>query len=172
VSDARRPDLKVGSATAAKSRPRKRFGQHFLEAAWVAKLIASLEAAPTDTFLEIGPGRGALTKPLMARVKRLIAVEIDRDLAAALRESEDARGSKDRRLRVIEGDFLEVGFDEILAGESLPVRVVGNLPYNVSSPILFRLLAAHDGGHRFSDATLMLQREVADRWVARPGTRA
>jgi 16S rRNA (adenine1518-N6/adenine1519-N6)-dimethyltransferase len=167
--------------------PRKRFGQHFLEPAWVTKLIDALKTSPTDTFLEIGPGRGALTKPLAARIKRVVAVEIDRDLAAQLRE-DVLRGSKDRqrgsedprlqgreseeRLRVIEGDFLDVDLDTVLAGESLPVRVVGNLPYNVSSPILFRLLAAQDGGRRMSDATLMLQREVADRLVARPGSKA
>jgi 16S rRNA (adenine1518-N6/adenine1519-N6)-dimethyltransferase len=145
-------------------RPRKRFGQHFLEPAWVTKLVSSLNAQPEDTFLEIGPGRGALTAPLVSRVRRVVAVEIDRDLAAALRRPEDPR------LRVIEGDFLGVDLDEILSGEPLPLRVVGNLPYNVSSPILFKLLAAHDGGRRFSDATLMLQREVADRLVARPGT--
>jgi 16S rRNA (adenine1518-N6/adenine1519-N6)-dimethyltransferase len=148
-----------------RARPRKRFGQHFLEPAWVAKLVRSLDARPTDTFLEIGPGRGALTRPLVEQVHRVVAVEIDRDLAAALRSSENPR------LRVVEGDFLHVEFDEILAGEPLPIRVVGNLPYNVSSPILFKLLATHDRGRRFSDATLMLQREVADRLVARPGTK-
>jgi 16S rRNA (adenine1518-N6/adenine1519-N6)-dimethyltransferase len=148
----------------ARARPRKRFGQHFLEPAWVTKLVASVEAQPEDTFLEIGAGRGALTIPLLKQVRRLIAVEIDRDLAATLRESADPR------LRVIEADFLDLALDEILAGESLPIRVVGNLPYNISSPILFKLLAAHDGGRRFSDATVMLQREVADRLVARPGT--
>lgn len=147
---------------------RKRFGQHFLETAWVAKLIDRLEPSPADTFLEIGPGRGALTRPLAARVKRIVAVEIDRDLAA--------RGSQDPQLqanvRIVEGDFLDVDLEELLRGEELPVRVVGNLPYNVSSPILFKLLAAHDAGRRFRDATLMLQREVADRLVATPGTRA
>jgi 16S rRNA (adenine1518-N6/adenine1519-N6)-dimethyltransferase len=148
-----------------KSQPRKRFGQHFLEPAWVTKLVNSLDAQPTDTFLEIGPGRGALTIPLLDKVRRVVAVEIDRDLASAL------RGSSDEQLRVVQGNFLDVNFDEILANESLPVRVVGNLPYNVSSPILFKLLRSHDGGRRFSDATLMLQREVADRLVARPGTR-
>ena len=153
---------------------RKRFGQHFLEPAWVAKLIDSLRAAPEDTFLEIGPGRGALTRPLAPRVKRLIAVEIDRDLAADLRGSDDPRlepGLQAGTVRIVEGDFLDVDIDEILRGEQLPVRVVGNLPYNVSTPILFKLLAAHDGGRRFRDATLMLQREVADRLVAAPGKR-
>jgi 16S rRNA (adenine1518-N6/adenine1519-N6)-dimethyltransferase len=147
---------------------RKRFGQHFLEPAWVAKLIERLEPSPGDTFLEIGPGRGALTRPLAARVKRIVAVEIDRDLAA--------RGSEDPRLqgnvRIVEGDFLDVDLDTLLRGEERPVRVVGNLPYNVSSPILFKLLAAHDGGRRLRDATLMLQREVADRLVAPAGSKA
>jgi 16S rRNA (adenine1518-N6/adenine1519-N6)-dimethyltransferase len=145
-------------------RARKRFGQHFLEAAWVTKLVDSLKAQSGDTFLEIGPGRGALTVPLASRVRRVVAVEIDRDLAAELRDSGDPR------VRVVEGDFLDVDLDELLAGEQVPVRVVGNLPYNISSPILFKLLATHHGGRRFSDATLMLQREVADRLVARPGT--
>ena len=149
----------------ARARPRKRFGQHFLEPAWVSKLIDALKTSPDDTFLEIGPGRGALTKPLVPRVKRLIAVEIDRDLAGSL--PDEVPGN----LRVIQGDFLDVDLDTALAGESRPVRVVGNLPYNVSSPILFKLLAAQEGGRRFSDATLMLQREVADRLVARPGTK-
>ena len=147
-----------------KTRPRKRFGQHFLEAAWVDKLIAALGTSPDDTFLEIGPGRGALTTPLAARVRQVIAVEIDRDLARALPEHGSAN------LRIVEGDFLDVDLDEVLRGEPLPVRVIGNLPYNVASPILFKLLGAHAEGRRFSDATLMLQREVADRLVARPGT--
>jgi 16S rRNA (adenine1518-N6/adenine1519-N6)-dimethyltransferase len=146
------------------NRPRKRFGQHFLEAPWVAKLIESLHPSPDDTFLEIGPGRGALTRPLAPRVRRVIAVEIDRDLAASLPEHVPPN------VKVVEGDFLEVDLDTTLRGEPLPVRVVGNLPYNVSSPILFKLLSAHDGGRRLSDATLMLQREVADRLAARPGT--
>lgn len=150
----------------ARGRPRKRFGQHFLEPAWVAKVIASLDARPDDTFVEIGAGRGALTTPLAARVGRLVAVEIDRDLAARLSSEVPPN------VRVVEADFLALDLDELLRGETLPARVVGNLPYNVSSPILFKLLSAHDAGRRFSDATLMLQREVADRLVAAPGTGA
>jgi 16S rRNA (adenine1518-N6/adenine1519-N6)-dimethyltransferase len=91
-------------------------------------------------------------------------VEIDRDLAAALRSSAPSN------VRVIEGDFLAVDLGDVLAGEALPARVVGNLPYNISSPILFKLLGAHDAGRRLRDATLMVQREVADRLVAQPGT--
>ena len=145
-------------------RARKRFGQHFLEPAWVAKLVESLSAEASDTFLEIGPGRGALTRPLASRVGRLVAVEIDRDLAAVLPDGLPSHA------RVVQGDFLDVDLGTLLRDEPRPVRVVGNLPYNVASPILFRLLESADEGRLFSDATLMLQKEVADRLVARPGT--
>jgi 16S rRNA (adenine1518-N6/adenine1519-N6)-dimethyltransferase len=145
-------------------RARKRFGQHFLEPAWVARLVDSLSPAPDDVFLEIGPGRGALTKALAPRVGRLVAVEIDRDLAAAL------PGSVPPHVRVVEGDFLDVDLAALLADERRSVRVVGNLPYNVASPILFKLLHAADEGRLFRDATVMLQKEVADRLVAPPGS--
>ena len=142
---------------------RKRFGQHFLEAAWVAKIVDSLGATASDTFLEIGPGRGALTRPLAARAGRVIAVEIDRDLAGLLGEQQIPN------LRVIQADFLDVDLADALRDEPHPIRVAGNLPYNVSSPILFALLRAAGDGRQFSDATLMLQKEVADRLVATPG---
>ena len=144
-------------------RARKRFGQHFLEPVWVAKLLASLSAAPDDVFLEIGPGRGALTAPLASSVRRVIAVEIDRDLADFLRAQLPC-------VSVVEADFLTVDLGTLLTAESRPVRVVGNLPYNVSSPILFKLLHAAGHGQVLSDATLMLQKEVADRVLAAPGT--
>lgn len=145
--------------------PRKRFGQHFLEPAWVKKLIDAVHPSHDDTFLEIGPGRGALTQPLAGRVARVIAVEIDRDLAAALPSRVPPN------VRIVLGDFLDLDIAATLRSEPLPVRVIGNLPYNVSSPILFRLLDAADEGRTFSDATLMLQKEVVDRVVASPGTR-
>ena len=148
-------------------RARKRFGQHFLEAAWVTRLVNAVEPAPDDTFLEVGPGRGALTRVLAARVKQVIAVEIDRDLAAALPALVPAN------VRVVEQDFLDTDVEQLLGTRQDEVqryRVIGNLPYNVSSPILFKLLHAADEGRRFSDATLMLQKEVVDRLVAAPGT--
>ena len=145
-------------------RARKRFGQHFLEKPWVDKLIASLEATDDDTFLEIGPGRGALTKPLAPRVREIVAVEIDRDLAATL------SAELPSNVRIVQGDFLTVNLDDLLRDSALPARIVGNLPYNVSSPILFRLLDSADEGRRFRDATLMLQKEVVDRVAAKPGT--
>ena len=152
------------SAKAGGLRAKKRFGQHFLEPAWVNKLIDAVAPSLDETFLEIGPGRGALTKALAPRVRRVVAVEIDRDLAATLPEHVPPN------VRVVEGDFLHVDLDSVLQGEQTPLRVIGNLPYNVASPILFALLDAANDGRRFLDATLMLQKEVADRLAAGPGS--
>ena len=146
-------------------RARKRFGQHFLEPAWVTKLLDALSPSPDDVFLEIGPGRGALTTPLAGRVRRIVAVEIDRDLAGILQKQLGPT------VRVVQSDFLDVDVAGLLQPEARPVRVIGNLPYNVSSPILFKLLHGADEGRLFSDATLMLQKEVADRLLATPGSR-
>jgi len=142
--------------------PRKRFGQHFLEPSWVAKIIDSLGDISGATCLEIGPGRGALTVPLSSRARRVIGVEVDRDLAAAL------TGRSIPNLRIVCADILGVDLADLLRNEQ-PTRVVGNLPYNISSPILFTLLAAADEGRLFRDATVMVQKEVADRLVAAPG---
>lgn len=144
-------------------RARKRFGQHFLEPAWVARLITAVAPASDETFIEIGPGRGALTAPLAGRAGRVIAVELDRDLAATLTPR------LPQNVRLVQADFLEVDLRQLLRDERTPVRVVGNLPYNVASPILFRLLETSDDGRLLRDATLMVQREVADRIVAKPG---
>jgi 16S rRNA (adenine1518-N6/adenine1519-N6)-dimethyltransferase len=151
--------------THATSGPKKRFGQHFLEPAWVAKLIDAIGPDAGDTFLEIGPGRGALTKPLAPRVRRLIAVEIDRELAAALPPR------LPDNVTIVQGDFLDTDVAKLLHDETTPVRVVGNLPYNVASPMLFKLLHVAGEGTVLRDATLMLQKEVADRVAARPGSR-
>lgn len=150
---------------------RKRFGQHFLEPAWVAKVLDRIAPAATETFLEIGPGRGALTGPLAARARQVIAFEIDRDLTALLRRSSAANVS------IVEGDFLDVTAERLRAilaahdATGRPLRVAGNLPYNVASPILFKLLDLFAAGVPLTDATVMLQREVADRLAAPPGTR-
>jgi 16S rRNA (adenine1518-N6/adenine1519-N6)-dimethyltransferase len=129
----------------------------------VAKVIQAINPRPDDVFVEIGPGRGALTRPLLERARSVRAFEIDRDLAAALNGS-------DARLTVVEGDFLQTS--RSLAGTADgPFRVAGNLPYNVASPILFALLELHAEGVPVVDATLMLQREVADRLIAGPGGR-
>lgn len=129
----------------------------------MAKVVNAIGPSPDDTFLEIGPGRGALTAALAPRVRRIIAIEIDRDLAAALPSRVPPH------VRVIAGDFLDSDLEALLRDEPLPLRVAGNLPYNVSSPILFRLLEAADEGRRVRDATLMLQKEVAERLVATAG---
>jgi len=143
---------------------RKRFGQHFLEPAWVVKVVRAIAPAPDDVFFEIGPGRGALTRELAARAGSVTAFEIDRDLAEALRESAPAN------LTIVTGDFLRSEW--ILENRpAVPVRVAGNLPYNVASPILFTLIDLYSAGIPLADATVMLQREVADRLVARPGSK-
>jgi 16S rRNA (adenine1518-N6/adenine1519-N6)-dimethyltransferase len=152
-------------------RARKRFAQHFLETAWVNKLVAATGIGPEDSVLEIGPGRGAITRPLAAQAGRLLAVEVDRDLAA------DLESAALPHVTVVTGDVLSVDLGPIVAewlgaaaGPANQIRIVGNLPYNISSPILFRLLdfAAATNGVR--DAMLMLQKEVADRLVAKVGT--
>jgi 16S rRNA (adenine1518-N6/adenine1519-N6)-dimethyltransferase len=144
-------------------RARKRFGQHFLEPAWVDKLVRAIDPAPDDTFLEIGPGGGALTRPLAARARSVVAYEIDRDLAGEL------RASAPPNVTIVEGDFLDVSDFTFQISDSL--RVAANLPYNVASPILFKLVDWYRRGLPLRDATVMLQREVADRLVAEPGTR-
>jgi 16S rRNA (adenine1518-N6/adenine1519-N6)-dimethyltransferase len=136
----------------------------------VRKVAECVAPHPSDVFLEIGPGRGALTAALASRARTIITIEIDRDLAAALRPRLAPN------VELIEGDVLRENLGHLvdrLAAAAAPdgrVRVVGNLPYNISSPILFRLvtLARHD--LRVFDATVMLQREVADRVVATPRT--
>ena len=162
-------------------RARKRFGQHFLEPVWVDKLLRAIDPQPDQAFVEIGPGRGALTRPLAARVAHVVAYEIDRDLARDLRESGPAN------VTVVEGDFLEQfprSTNHLVALVSsnppnpqpptpnpLVWRLAGNLPYNVASPIMFRLVDAYLAGVPIVDATLMLQLEVAERLTAPPGSR-
>ena len=145
-------------------RARKRFGQHFLEPVWADKVVEAVNPAPGDRFLEIGPGPGALTRRLAPRVAHLTAIEIDRDLVAALARELPPH------VEVIAGDILAVDLAPLLAGEP-PLRVAGNLPYNISTPILFRLMHAGRTPPGWRDATLMLQREVADRLQALPGSR-
>lgn len=145
-------------------RPKKRLGQHFLQPEWADKLIDAIDPLATDHFIEIGPGPGALTLRLAPRVAGLTAVEVDPDMVARLRpQSPD-------NVTLIEADFLETPIDNLLPGDG-SVRVAGNLPYNVSSPILFRLLEAHVRTGRLVDASLMLQREVAERILAPAGSR-
>ena len=140
-------------------RARKRFGQHFLtDRHYLERIVAAIGPRPADSMVEIGPGTGILTDELARVLDHLDVVEIDRDLAAALRNRYDAA-----KVRVHEGDALEFDFASLPA----PLRVAGNLPYNVSTPILFRMAGLAD---RIADCTFLLQREVVDRMAAAPDT--
>ena len=141
--------------------PRRRFAQHFLhDPGILARLVEAIAPSGSDEIVEIGPGEGVLTRALLARVPHLTAIEIDRDLAARL----SAEFPPDR-LTVVCADALEFDFGALAPG----VRVVGNLPYNISTPILFRLAPLAD---RVRDLHFMLQLEVVERMVAKPSTRA
>ncbi|MEY2853721.1 MAG: hypothetical protein RL030_853 [Pseudomonadota bacterium] len=143
-------------------RARKRFGQHFLHDKQVLqRIVDAVAPQPGDTLLEIGPGTGALTAALLARVPSLDAVEIDRDLAQSLRERWP------ERVRLHEGDALDFDYAALGTQRGAKLRVIGNLPYNVSTPLLFRLLKAVD---HITDLHVMLQKEVVDRMAAAAGS--
>ena len=138
--------------------PRKRFGQHFLtDQAVIADIVAAIRPLAEDAMVEIGPGLGALTAPLAALLRHLQVIEIDRDIAERLRGA-----YAPARLSVHEGDVLDFDFSALPPN----LRVVGNLPYNISTPLLFHL-ARYAG--RIRDMHFMLQKEVVERMVARPG---
>ncbi len=161
----------MSSPHRAPHRARKRFGQHFLsDQGIIEAIVQEIAPAPGQHMVEIGPGLAALTQPLVERLGRLTVIELDRDLAARLREHP--------QLEVIESDVLKVDFRALAqraggtstgggrggaGGQGL--RVVGNLPYNISTPILFHLLNAADA---IADQHFMLQKEVIDRMVAAP----
>jgi 16S rRNA (adenine1518-N6/adenine1519-N6)-dimethyltransferase len=149
------------AAKAARPRPRKRFGQHFLvDPNAVRRIVAAMGPPGGTPVVEIGPGRGALTAPLLAALGHLTAIEIDRDLAA------DLRRRFGPALRLIEEDVLDVSLQDLAAA---PVRLVGNLPYNVSKPVADKIVRERAA---VAGAVLMFQREVAERLTARPETRA
>lgn len=138
---------------------RKRFGQHFLvDESVITAIVHAIGPARGDAVIEIGPGLSALTQPLSLALDHLTVVEIDRDLAARLR-----RKYPEDKLSIVEGDALKVDF----AGLGDRLRIVGNLPYNISSPLLFHLVECAD---HVIDQHFMLQREVIDRMVAKPHT--
>ena len=141
---------------------KKRFGQHFLhDPRVITRILTALDPRPDDHIVEIGPGRGALTAPLLSRIAQLDVVEIDRDVVAPLRSAcGDAPG-----LRIHLADALDFDFTALARpGEKL--RLVGNLPYNISTPLLFHLLTQ---AHVVRDMLFMLQKEVVDRMAAGPG---
>jgi 16S rRNA (adenine1518-N6/adenine1519-N6)-dimethyltransferase len=141
--------------------PRKRFGQHFLaDPGVVDAIVRAIDPQPGQAMVEIGPGLAALTQPLVERLGQLAVIELDRDLAARLRTH--------RQLTVTEADVLKVDFAQLARSlGTARIRVVGNLPYNISTPILFHLL---DFAECIEDQHFMLQKEVIDRMVARPAT--
>ena len=177
VSSARTPATRPSAAARSPTRaptaghlPRKRFGQHFLaDTGLIDQIVRAIDPRPGQPLVEIGPGLGALTMPLLEKCQQLTVIELDRDLAQRLRRQSG--------LTVVEADVLNVDFEALsrdwpLAADSPDrptpplLRVVGNLPYNISTPILFHLLAA---AHVVQDQHFMLQKEVVDRMAASPG---
>jgi 16S rRNA (adenine1518-N6/adenine1519-N6)-dimethyltransferase len=141
--------------------PRKRFGQHFLtEESVIEAIVDAIDPRPGQALVEIGPGLGAMTGPLLARCQRLTVIELDRDLVARLRRRAG--------LDVVEADVLTVDFAALAGTAGQPLRVVGNLPYNISTPILFHLLGAAGS---VADQHFMLQKEVVARMAAAPGNK-
>ncbi|MBI3936996.1 MAG: ribosomal RNA small subunit methyltransferase A, partial [Betaproteobacteria bacterium] len=140
-------------------RPRRRLSQNFLvDKAVISEIVTAIAPAIDDVVVEIGPGRGALTRPLLSRLAHLTVVEVDRDLAARLASSLPAQ-----RLTVVAGDALKFDF----ASLGTDLRVVGNLPYHISTPLLFRFAVF---ASRIRDIHVMLQKEVVARMVARPAS--
>ena len=147
--------------------PRKRFGQHFLtDSSILDAIVRAIDPRPDEILVEIGPGMGAMTDPVVERCERLTVIELDRDLAARLRRRPE--------LNVVESDVLKVDFRALaeslgaVPGSGRRLRVIGNLPYNISSPILFHLQDAVD---LIEDQHFMLQKEVVDRMAAAPGSK-
>ena len=139
---------------------RKRFGQHFLtDRGIIEDIVQAIAPQAGQTMVEIGPGLGAMTQPLVERLGHLTVIELDRDLAVQLRKKPE--------LTVIESDVLRVDFRALAETAQTKLRVVGNLPYNISTPILFHLLDVADV---VEDQHFMLQKEVIDRMVAKPST--
>jgi 16S rRNA (adenine1518-N6/adenine1519-N6)-dimethyltransferase len=143
---------------------RKRFGQHFLHDRGVLeRMVHGIDPQPSQALVEIGPGRGALTERLLGRSRTLDAVEIDRDLSALLRERFGAATG----FHLHTADALEFDFAALARERGSRLRVIGNLPYNISTPLLFHVAAAHE---HIDDLHVMLQKEVIDRIVAAPGS--
>lgn len=143
--------------------PRKRFGQHFLhDANVIARIVQAIAPQPGEHLVEIGPGEGALTLPLLRKALALTVIELDRDLAPRLGGLADGIGT----IEVVQADVLRVDLTRLAAGR--PLRVVGNLPYNISSPILFHCIDHLDA---IVDMHFMLQKEVVERMAAAPGSK-
>ena len=158
---AARPAAVAAAVGPVAQHPKKRFGQHFLvDRGVIDAIVRAVTPRPGEALVEIGPGRGAITMPLLERAGALTVIELDRDLAARLRRTPG--------LEVVEADVLRVDFAALpaIADGTRKLRIVGNLPYNISTPILFHLLQSVD---KIVDQHVMLQKEVVERMVAAPG---
>jgi len=154
--------MNTDSSSTTKHRARKRFGQNFLTDPYVvAGIVAAINPQRDDHLVEIGPGLGVLTESLLPCVISMDAIELDRDIIPKLQEHCYGRG----QLHIHEADALKFDFAD-LAGDDRPLRIVGNLPYNISTPLMFHLLSMHE---RIQDMHFMLQKEVVDRLAATPG---
>ena len=146
-----------------RAEPNKRLGQHFLhDPQVIARIVASISPQSGDHIVEIGPGHGALTYPLAAYPVHLTVIELDRGLAAELASDVTLKA-----VTILRADALEIDYATLANGQQT-LRIVGNLPYNISTPLLFRFLQSSE---KIKDLTLMVQREVAERMSAKPGTR-
>jgi 16S rRNA (adenine1518-N6/adenine1519-N6)-dimethyltransferase len=144
---------------------RQPLGQHFLRDQNVVKaILAAAELAPSDTALEIGPGKGVLTEGLLSRVKRLVAVELDARLAQNLK----TRFTHKPSLEIIHSDFLKVALDSLFSPADIPIKILGNLPYSITSPIFEKIMP----WTAWETGVFLIQREVAARITAAPGSRA
>lgn len=155
------------------SKPRRAWGQHFLVNTGACEtIVRAFRPGPSDRVLEIGPGRGALTRRLVGQVGRLLAIEVDPDLASQLR-SDFGHGEGPGRLDLVEGDVLLTDLDSLLARLGADAahkgRVIANLPYNIATAVILRLLGMHG---RLRDLLLMVQREVAERMTSPPGRKS
>ncbi|MET0110028.1 MAG: 16S rRNA (adenine(1518)-N(6)/adenine(1519)-N(6))-dimethyltransferase RsmA [Candidatus Thiodiazotropha sp.] len=145
-------------------RPRKRFGQNFLhDPGIILRIVQAIDPRPNDNLVEIGPGQGAITTELLPLIGHMHAIELDRDLVGPLAERCTSLGE----LRIHNTDALKFDFAQLAEAER-PLRVVGNLPYNISTPLLFHLL---DQAGQIRDMHFMLQKEVVDRMAAKPGSK-
>ncbi len=157
----------AASLRTAKHQPRKRFGQNFLhDASIIRQIVDSIRLERDDNLLEIGPGMGALTEPLLAEVDAMTVVELDRDLADSLRIRIGANSHPN--FTIIKANAMHVDYRELYSEEKGKLRVVGNLPYNISTPILFHLLEFADV---IEDMHFMLQKEVVERITAEVGSK-
>jgi len=144
-------------------RPRKRFGQHFLrDQQVIERIVAAIDPKPGQRLVEIGPGEGVLTRPVLARCGLIEVIELDRDLASEL----NRRLGQPPGLTIHQADALKFDFSALAGGDT--IRVIGNLPYNISTPLIFHLL---DQAGVIEDMVFMLQKEVVDRLTAAPGNR-